>query len=258
MFSAMRRTKSSVCSWTSVSPVSSSCAACSASAASRVRLCQLGRLREVGQPLVVAGEAVERSGERVGVECCLEELSRQVVRSHGIGTYPSRESKSWWVLIPSGRWQIGRVTLCGGPCGTLVSIEWTETLPEPCSFPIDASCGSGRRTPGPCGATLQLAPAGRSPAPPALASCPAEPRKANTAAGVVPPELAIESFPHHDAPAHSRDAHWAYFTNELVRLVTGYLDSGATRQYPSLPIRPPLGMARYCTLMTREPWPTYR
>ena len=59
-----------------------------------VRLGRLESLREVGEPSVVAGEAVERSGEWVGLECCLEEFGRQVFRSHAIGNYPSRQSES--------------------------------------------------------------------------------------------------------------------------------------------------------------------
>ena len=91
MFSAMRRTKSSVCSWTSASPLLVELSRLLRQCGQALALRLLGGAREVGEPLVVAGEAVERTRQWVGVECRCQEIRRQVIRSHGFGNYPSRE-----------------------------------------------------------------------------------------------------------------------------------------------------------------------
>ncbi len=79
---AMQRTKSSV--WSSVSLRPSVAVVCGAPGDrfERAGLRGLCLRAEVGQQVVVAGKAVERSGQRVGVERRGEELGGQVVGGH--------------------------------------------------------------------------------------------------------------------------------------------------------------------------------
>ena len=91
MFAAMRRTKSSVCSWTSSSPSSSNCSAHDPpDAASRSPWAASKSSRSRGAVRRSRGSrrAIRRAGH---LERCLEQFRRQVVRSHDFGTYPSRE-----------------------------------------------------------------------------------------------------------------------------------------------------------------------